>query len=92
MECPIGFCVHCFQRKAVVIYHGLITCLDCRRVDIERLPPLPETHKTRREIPVVINEKTYRFRSKAEAKRTARAILHRERLPSEIVQQIEGRR
>jgi hypothetical protein len=53
------------------------------------LPPLPEVAKVRREFPVEIAGKTYRFTSKEEARRTARYLLQCKRLPSEISEQIE---
>lgn len=47
--------------------------------------------QVRREVVVTCDGETYRFPSKAEARRVMRTVLQRKRLPPEIVDQIEGR-
>jgi len=82
-------CAQCGEVKKAVLFRGTMWCLDCREVEIEKYPPLPETRTRRREFPVQINGKVYMFVKKTEARATARTLLKRKKLPSEIVQQIE---
>ena len=84
-------CSQCDRERPVVMYLQDYWCHDCRRVAVNSLPSLPVGIKTRREIVVKLDEKTYRFRSKSEARRTARQILRCKRLPSTVSAQIEGR-
>jgi len=87
---PIRRCSQCEQMHEVCAYKGAVWCLECRLIDRRTLPSLPETSTTRREIVVQLADKTYRFRSKSEARRVARTILQRERLPSAVSDQIEN--
>lgn len=84
-------CSQCGKPKEVVQYRSALWCLACRTWDLQQRPALPQVGKRQREVLVVIEKKAYRFPSKAKARRDCRSLLHRQRLPSEIVQQIEAR-
>jgi hypothetical protein len=72
-----------------VYFEGRYTCYPCRKAEVAKRPPLPEVSgKTRREVVVTWDGKTYRFPSKAEARRSMRALLQRKRLPKEVASQI----
>jgi hypothetical protein len=88
----LGTCRHCGATDVpIVVYVRNETwCRPCRAAEIALRPALPET-ATRRPLEVVVTHdgRTYRFASRAEARRTMRSLLHCRRLPAEIVAQID---
>jgi hypothetical protein len=71
-----------------IYFDGKYVCHPCRKAEVAKRPALPEVTKTRREVVVQYEGKTYRFRSKAEARRSMRALLRVKRLPPAVAEQI----
>jgi hypothetical protein len=46
--------------------------------------------RAQRDVRVLIGERVFTFRSKAEARRTLRRVLKVKRLPAEVIAQLEG--
>ena len=83
-------CAWCSADRPCCHFEGETVCLDCRRKVVGTYAPLPAVSKTRREVTVQTPEgKTYRFGSKAEAKRTIRYMYRTKRSPAWLMEQLD---
>lgn len=82
-------CFRCGRERHVTLVRNQLVCGECRQAG---LVPLPSVKGIRhREVVVSHDGEVLRFCSKVEARRVMRIRLRRKRLPSEVVDQIEGR-
>ncbi len=82
-------CASCGKTRRVTWVRGALRCDECRR-EMWDTTAVGSGRSRREAIVVVLGERPYQFRSKAEARRTLRNILKVKRLPPDVAAQLGG--
>lgn len=79
-------CASCGRKRRVTWVRGALRCDECRRAMWDTTSV--KAPRPTRAVTIEAGGTTYRFGSKAEARRTLRRVLKRKRLPPEVAAQL----